>query len=119
MNAAHAVAYALRAPNGALAHLPLSPHLDADHIQFTYYDIKAKHVFVVGGWNGWKPHAHRLHEHAPGVWQGTIARLPRGVHAYKFLVERENQTLWRGDPENLNYIEDGAGEFYSLLHVDG
>lgn len=117
LNAAHAVARALRAPNGALANFPLSPQVHADAIEFTYYDVKAQRVAVVGDWNGWRTHAHRLHERAPGVWHGTIPRPPRGLHAYKFLVERENQTLWRGDPENLNRVEDGLGGFYSLVEI--
>ena len=119
LNAPHAVAYALRAPNGALANFPLSPQVHSDHVEFVYYDVKAKHVFVVGDWNGWKPHAHRLHERASGVWHGTMPRPAPGLHAYKFLVEREGQRLWRGDPENLRRVEDGAGEFYSLLEVGG
>ncbi len=117
LNAAHAVARALRAPNGVLASLPLSPQVHADHLEFTYYDVKAQRVSVVGDWNGWKTHAHRLHERAPGVWHGTVPRPPRGLHAYKFLVEREYQTLWRGDPENLNRVEDGMGGFYSLVEI--
>jgi serine protease AprX len=117
LNAAHAVAYALRAPNGALENLPLSPRVHSDHIEFVYYDIKAKHVFIVGDWNGWKTHAHRLQERANGVWHGIVPRPPRGLHAYKFLIEREAQNLWRGDPENLNRVEDGQGGFYSLLEI--
>lgn len=117
LNAAHAVAYALRAPNGALENLPLSPQVNADHVLFTYYDVKARAVCVVGDWDGWRPHTHVLRERAPGVWQGIVARPPRGVHAYKFLVEHETQWLWRGDPENLNRIEDGAGGEYSMLEI--
>lgn len=117
LNAAHAVACALRAPNGALVNFPFSPHIHSDHIEFTYYDVKAQRVVVVGDWNGWKTHAHRMQERAPGVWHGTVPRPPRGSYAYKFLVEREQQTLWRGDPENLNRVEDGLGGFYSMLEI--
>ncbi|GIL15638.1 MAG: hypothetical protein BroJett039_08110 [Chloroflexota bacterium] len=117
LNAAHAVAQALRAPHGALANLPLSPRVHSDAIEFIYYDVKAQRVAVVGDWNGWRTHAHRLHERAPGVWHGTIPRPPRGLRAYKFLVERENQMLWRGDPENLERVEDGKGDFFSLLEI--
>ncbi|OQY79389.1 MAG: hypothetical protein B6D41_22715, partial [Chloroflexi bacterium UTCFX4] len=103
--------------HGALANLPLSPRVHSDAIEFIYYDVKAQRVAVVGDWNGWKTHAHRLHERAPGVWHGTIPRPPRGLRAYKFLVERENQMLWRGDPENLERVEDGKGDFFSLLEI--
>lgn len=117
LNAAHAVARALRAPNGALANFPLSPQIHSDSIEFTYYDVKAQRVAAVGEWNGWRTHAHYLYERAPGVWHGVIPRPPRGRYAYKFLVERENQRLWRDDPENLDCIEDGLGGFYSWLNV--
>lgn len=117
LNAAHAVAYALRAPNGALEDLPLSPQLNDDHVLFYYYDVKAKHAAVVGDWDGWKPHTHRMRELRPGVWSIALPRPKVGVYAYKFLVERENQHLWRGDPENSHCIEDGAGGFYSLLEI--
>lgn len=117
LNAAHAVARALRAPHGALANFPLSPQVHPDQIEFVYYDVKAQRVAVVGDWNGWQAHAHRLRERAPGVWHGTIPRLPRGLYAYKFLVERDARRLWRGDPENLHRVEDGLGGFYSLLEI--
>lgn len=117
LNAAHAVARALRAPHGPLANYPFSPQVHADYLEFTYYDVKAQRVAVVGDWDGWKGHAHRLQERAPGVWHGTVPRPPRGLHAYKFLVERDAQRLWRGDPENLDRVEDGLGGFYSVLEI--
>lgn len=118
LNAAHAVAYALRAEGGGLQDQPLSPHLHDDVVTFRYYDAKAKRVAVVGDWSGWRPHVHRLREHSQGVWQATIPRPKRGVYAYKFLVERETHTRWLGDPENLHRVEDGGGGFYSMLTVE-
>lgn len=118
LNAAHAVAYALRAEGGIVQDQPLSPHAHDDVITFRYYDAEAKHVAVVGDWSGWKPHAHRLREQTAGVWQATLPRPTRGLYAYKFLVERETRTYWLGDPENLHRIEDGGGGFYSMLTVE-
>lgn len=117
LNAAHAVAAALRAEGGGLHGLPLSPALDRNSLTFHYYDAEAKRVALVGDWNNWKPHTHRLREQEVGVWQLTIPRLKRGIYTYKFLVERETRTHWVGDPENLHRIEDGSGGFYSLLDV--
>lgn len=117
LNGAHAVAHALRAEHGAMRHLPLSPHLAADRVEFYYYDVKAKQIAVVGEWDGWRPHAQRFRELAPGVWKATLARPKRGVYAYKFLVERENETRWLGDPENLERIEDGAGGFFARIEI--
>ncbi|MBI4675769.1 MAG: S8 family serine peptidase, partial [Chloroflexi bacterium] len=83
LNAAHAVAHALRAENGVMQHLPLSPQINEDAMTFYYYDVKAKHVAVVGDWNGWKLRSeyerHRLREHAPGVWKTTLPRPKRGT----------------------------------------
>jgi serine protease AprX len=117
LNAAHAVAFALRAPGGALQGQPLSPHVHEDVVTFRYYDAKAKRVAVVGDWNGWKPHTHRLREKEQGIWQLTMPRPKHGVYAYKFLVEREAHTHWVGDPENLARVEDGSGGFYSLIEM--
>lgn len=116
LNAPHAVAQAMRAPGGVMQGLPLSPHFHDRLVTFFYYDAEAKRVSVIGEWNGWKPSAHRLRDHA-GVWQISIPRPGRGIYAYKFLVERETQTLWVGDPENLHSIPDGAQGFYSQLEI--
>lgn len=118
LNAAHAVATALRAQGGIFQGQPLSPSVHEDVVTFRYYDAEAKRVAVVGDWNGWKPHPQRLREAAPGAWQVSIPRPKRGVHAYKFLVEREGRTHWRGDPENIQRVEDGTGGFYSMLQVE-
>jgi len=117
LNAAHAVAYALRAEGGILEHQALSPHIQKETITFRYYDADAKRVAVVGEWNGWKTRAHRLRELYAGVWTLSIPRPKRGMYAYKFLIERDSQIEWRGDPENLNRVEDGAGGFYSKLEI--
>ena len=108
---------ALRAQGGALEGQPLSPHIHEDVVTFRYYDAKAKRVAVVGDWNGWKPHPHRLREQDKGVWHLTMPRPKQGVYSYKFLVEREAHTHWVGDPENLARVEDGSGGFYSLLEI--
>jgi serine protease AprX len=114
LNAAHAVAYALRAGGGILENQPLSPHMQEDVVTFRYYDAKAERVSLVGEWNGWKP--QRLREHA-GVWQLHIPRPKHGAYAYKFLIERETRVEWRGDPENLQRVQDGAGDFFSMIEI--
>ncbi len=114
LNAAHAVALALRASGGALEGHPLSPHIQEDIVTFLYYDAKAQRVMLVGEWNGWKP--QRMREQA-GVWQLSIPRPKRGAYAYKFLMERETRVEWRGDPENLQRVEDGAGGFFSRMEI--
>lgn len=117
LNAAHAVAHALRAPGGILEGQPLSPQIRDDVVTFRYYDAEAKRVAVIGDWNGWKPQAHRLRERSTGVWELSIPRPARSVYAYKFLVERDSGSHWLGDPENLHRVEDGIGGFYSFLNL--
>jgi serine protease AprX len=118
LNAAQAVARAMRAPGGVMEGQPLSPDMREDAITFRYYDTRAKNVFVVGDWNGWKPYSQRLRDAAPGIWSITIRRPKAGVYAYKFLVEREARMDWLGDPENRDWVEDGVGGFYALLKID-
>ena len=54
-------------------------------------------------------------EAAPGVWQIMVPPPPRGVHAYKFLIDR---TAWQHDVENPAQMEDGSGGFHSLLTIE-
>lgn len=117
LNAPHAVAYALRANGGILQGRALSPEVRAGEITFRYYDADAQHITVVGEWNHWQAHTQRLRAQGSGIWELSIPRPKRGVYAYKFLVEREGGIEWRGDPENLRYVQDGAGGFFSLLDV--
>lgn len=117
LNAPHAVAYALRANGGILQGRALSPDVRADEITFRYYDADAQHVAVVGEWNHWQAHSQRLRAQGNGIWELSIPRPKRGVYAYKFLVEREGGIEWRGDPENLQSVQDGAGGFFSALDV--
>lgn len=121
VNAAHAVARALRAPGGALAGQPLSPHLDAATVTLRYYDVEASRVALTAAWSDWT-RAEPFHRRAPGVWELVLPHPAPGVYPYKFLVERSSQTHpeshhWLGDPENILRVEDGAGGFYSLLEV--
>lgn len=115
LQAAQAVARALRAPGGALHGTPLSPEVTSEEVTLHYYDAEAKRVSVVADWNGWKPYTQRLREVTPGAWAITLTRPRRGVYAYKFLVEREARVQLVGDPENPARVQDGNGGFYSLL----
>jgi serine protease AprX len=110
VNGARAVAAALRL---AAQHdyVPRSPQYT---ITFHYYDKDARQVAVVGSFNDWLPYGYELHQFEPGAWRLTVPAFARGQHAYKFLIDR---TRWTIDPENPNRIEDGLGEFYSLIEI--
>jgi serine protease AprX len=110
VNGARAVAAALRL---AANHdpTPLSPQ---HTITFHYYDKDARQVAVVGSFNNWLPYGYELQEVTPGAWRLTVPLFERGQHAYKFLIDR---TRWVADPENPLRIEDGRGEFYSIIEI--
>jgi len=110
VNGARAVAAALRL---AATHDP-TPHSPQRTITFYYYDKDARQVAVVGSFNAWLPYGYELHQYEPGAWRLTVPAFERGIHAYKFLIDR---TRWTTDPENPHRLEDGLGEFYSLIEI--
>lgn len=115
VNAGRAVAAARRAARGIWNVLPFSPHVQAEQIDFYYFDPDncAERVAVIGSFNDWDPRGYEMVSRSPGLWQLSIPFLPPGNYAYKFLVDDH----WVHDPENLNRVEDGYGGFSSILEV--
>jgi serine protease AprX len=114
INAARAVAAALRTPHAPLAGLPFSPDVTAWSVSFIYHDDEAKEVSLVGSFNEWRPQGHSLQRIRPGVWHLTIPPPVPGAYPYKFLVD---QSRWTRDPENPAVVEDGYGDYHSLLQI--
>jgi serine protease AprX len=112
---ARAVALALRAAGGALEGLPVSPRLTPEAITFICHAPDARQVALVASFNGWQPEAGRMWETRPGVWQIMLPPPPHGVHAYKFLLDRDR---WQHDLQNPAQVEDGSGGFHSLLTIE-
>jgi serine protease AprX len=112
---ARAVALALRGPRGALAGLPVSPHVTPESVTFVCHAPEARRAALVASFNGWQPEAGAMHETRPGAWQITVPPPPRGVHAYKFLLDRDR---WQPDLENPVQMADGSGGFHSLLTIE-
>jgi hypothetical protein len=114
INAAWAVAGALRAPSGLLRGLPISPHVAErpGTVSFVTLAAGARTVALVADFNAWRPEAGQMVEIRPGVWQISAMAPPAGEHTYKFLVDGER---WRHDVENPACIEDGCGGYYSRL----
>ncbi len=95
---------------------PAAPALSRRRaIAFHYYDKNARQVALVGSFNGWQPSGYEMSQGQPGVWRINLPTPPRGVYAYKFLVDGAQ---WIADPENADRIEDGYGGFNSLLTVE-
>ena len=114
ISAPHAVAAALRTPQAPLAGLPFSPGITGWAVTFVYHDDEAHEVCLVGSFNQWQPYEHPMHAIRPGVWQVTIQPPAPGKHPYKFLID---QSHWTRDPENPAVVEDGYGDYHSLLHI--
>jgi serine protease AprX len=114
VNAARAVAAALRVPGGVLNKFPSSPHIARNGVTFHFYAPEAHSVALVGRFNQWQPRGFDLQKGAPGIWQITIPLPPAGVYSYKFLIDG---TRWSHDPENVERAQDGYGGFNSLLVI--
>jgi serine protease AprX len=115
INAARAVAAALRAPGGQLKGLPVSPRTTFQGVTFIALAPGAREVSLVADFNGWQPSAGAMWETRPGAWQIIVSPPPLGQHTYKFLVDGER---WIHDVENPARIDDGCGGYYSRLTVD-
>lgn len=112
INAARAVALALRAPGGPLRGLPVSPRTAQQSVTFILQASGARSVSLVADFNAWRPEAGTMWETRPGVWQIIVPAPPLGDHTYKFFLDGER---WIHDVENPARIEDGCGGYYSRL----
>ena len=54
---------------------------------FSVWAPNAKHVSVIGDFNGWNPRAHRLQTRgSSGIWEGFIPGVGKGT-MYKFFID--------------------------------
>jgi serine protease AprX len=112
INAARAVAAAMRAPGGPMKGLPISPYLTERYVAFYVHLPGAREVALVGSFNGWQPEP--MVDVFPGAWRLSIPRLLSGEYRYKFLIDGRS---WIDDPENANVRADGYGGYSSILVV--
>ncbi len=112
IDAARAVAGALRAAGGPLRGLPVSPRLTPQSVTFIVQAPGARSAALVADFNGWQPLAGQMWETRPGVWQIIVPLPPAGEHSYKFLLDGER---WWHDVENPARLDDGCGGYYSRL----
>jgi serine protease AprX len=115
INAGRAVAAALRVSGGLLQGIPISPNTAPQETTFYYYDPLAREVALVGSFNGWQSKDGEMVQIRPGLWEGVLDVPARGMHRYKFLIDRSR---WINDPENPLRIQDGFGGFNSLITID-
>ncbi len=72
---------------------------------------EAKHVYVTGSFNGWKPKGLEMN-HVKGGWQLPVY-LEEGTYAYKFVVDGK----WIVDPANSNTHADADGNLNSFMGI--
>jgi serine protease AprX len=113
INAARAVAAAMRAPSGPMRGLPISPYLTDEYVTFYLYEPKAQSVELVGTFTDWQPMP--MQEVFSGAWRASLPRLSAGEYRYKFLIDSKQ---WMNDPENASVVEDGVGGYHSVLTID-
>jgi 1,4-alpha-glucan branching enzyme len=88
----------------------------AEPVQFVLVAPAAKHVQVVGDFNGWDPKhaAYAAANRGGGVWSLT-APIPPGHHRYAFLVD---DSLWVPDPAAPQVPDEDFGKPNSALVVE-
>ena len=70
-------------------------------------------VFVAGTFNNWNPAANPLKDNPDSGHFKSALRVPRGTHAYKFVVNG----VWRMDPKCREWILNAYGSLNSVLHA--
>ncbi|MDC3962383.1 endonuclease/exonuclease/phosphatase family protein [Polyangium jinanense] len=85
-------------------------------VTFAYRDERASSVLVAGDFTGWgKDPIPLVKREGTDLWVLTTRPLPRGVHAYKLVVDG----LWTADPANPLDVDDGLGGRNSAFVVGG
>ena len=83
------------------AHEFLGAHLTCDGAVFRVWAPNAVEVHVVGDFNQWNPHSHRMNYISGGIWELEISGAS-AMQAYKFAISaRDGQTLWKSDPYSM------------------
>ena len=85
----------LRATQGVRADTHTAPVTAViQEVRFVFVDPSARHVAVVGDFNGWKRRPHRWWQQ--GTWR-VVRPVPlaAGRHEYAFIVDRQR---WTADP---------------------
>lgn len=72
----------------------------------------ARHVFVAGSFNDWKPERNPLLQTSTGRWVGNLAVKP-GRHEYLFVVDGQ----WLPDPNAKETVKNPFGGLNSVLTV--
>lgn len=84
----------------------------ANRVSLELIKPDAKHVFVAGSFNEWKPEKTPLEPRGDGRWAGDLAVKP-GRHEYLFVVDGQ----WLPDPAAKESVQNPFGGRNSVLVV--
>lgn len=90
------------------------PRSVADGVLFTFTNLEAKTVSLVGDFNGWSKDEHPMKNDGGGHWS-VVKRLSPGLFQYKFVVNGENYENDPGNPALVdNYNQSGKNSVFVL-----
>ena len=93
--------------------MKLRPTDTRKRVQFELSAEPGNQVFVAGTFNNWNPTANPLKNNPDSGHSKAVLRVPRGTHAYKFVVNG----VWHTDPKCREWILNSYGSLNSVLHV--
>lgn len=83
-------------------------------VQVVFRAPGARHVSVVGDFNGWDTHSDAMtRDPVSGLWSHTLALRP-GRHVYAFVVD---DSVWMRDPRSPEAADEDFGRPGSVLLV--
>ena len=83
-------------------------------VQVVFRAPGARHVSVVGDFNGWDAHSDAMtRDRVSGLWSHTLALRP-GRHVYAFVVD---DSVWMRDPRSPEAADEDFGRPGSVLLV--
>lgn len=97
-------------PDGREAnYLKISLPFKKRNVKFSYKNLSAKKVHIVGDFNNWNPEADPMLRDQYGLWY-IVKKLQPGKYAYQYIVDGE----WITDPSNIKTIYDINGDMNSF-----
>ncbi len=99
-------------PAPAAAPIILARKAATPRVQLEFVKPEAKHVFVAGSFNEWKPEQTPLTPDGKGRWVGDLSVKP-GRHEYLFVVDGQ----WMPDPNAKEAVANPFGGRNSVLLV--
>jgi len=89
-----------------------SPAAESNALQFSLYAPQARHVALIGDFNGWGSMSEvKLAPVGKGIWSVSLP-LPAGRYQYAFLVNGQH---WVTDPRAQQHVKDDFGRQNAVI----